>query len=92
MKHQGQFKRSDHFRERTQVRTLIADLQRIVYILDAEIEFEERQAGVTDLARPEYPVLARELRARRDNLSGTISGLQSSLAKATAGSTAPSLV
>jgi hypothetical protein len=76
MKHQGQFKRSDHFRERTQVRTLIADLQRIVDILDADIEFEEQQAGVTDLARPDYPVRARELRARRDNLSGTISGLR----------------
>lgn len=76
MKHQGQIKRADHFRERTQVRTLIADLQRIIDILDADIELEEQQAGVTDLARREYPVLARALRARRDNLSETISGLR----------------
>lgn len=81
MKHQGHFKRSDHSRLRTQVRTLIADLQRIVDILDAEIEFEERQAAVTDLARPGYPVVARELRARRDNPSGTISGLRPPLKK-----------
>ena len=72
-----------HFggRERTQVQTLIADLDRIAQILDADIEFQEREAGVADLTCSEYPVPARALRARRDNLSETISALQSSLAK-----------
>ena len=81
MKHQGQFKRADHFREHRKVQTLIADLQRIVNILDADIDFEEQQVGITDLASPEYPSLARALRARRDNLSATIHDLQSSLKK-----------
>lgn len=91
MKHHGQFQCADHFRERRQVQTLIADLQRIVDILDADIGFEEQQVGVTDLASPEYP-MARALRARRDNLSATICDLLSSLSKATAGATARSLV
>ena len=76
MKHQGQFKRADHFCEHRKVQTLIADLQRIVNILDADIDFEEQQIGVTDLASPEYPILARALRARRDNLSATIYDLK----------------
>jgi hypothetical protein len=79
MKHQGHLKRTDQLREATQARTLIADLFRIVEILNVDIASEEQAAGVTDPAGSKYPVLARALRARRDNLLDTISALQQRL-------------
>jgi hypothetical protein len=79
MKHQGQLKRTDELREATQTRTLISDLTRIVDILNVDIWSEEQAAGVADPARTEYPVLARTLRARRDNLLESISALQQRL-------------
>ena len=79
MKHQGQLKSTDQLREATQARTLIADLSRIVEILNDEIATEEQATGVTDPAGCEYPVLAKALRARRDNLLDTISALQQRL-------------
>jgi hypothetical protein len=63
-------------REVTQAKALIADLYRLVAVLNVDIDFREQEAGVTDLARPEYPALARTLRARRDNLLETISVLR----------------
>ena len=63
-------------REVTQARALITDLYRLVDVLNVDIDFREQEAGVTDLARPEYPALARTMRARRDNLLETISVLR----------------
>jgi hypothetical protein len=79
MRHQEQFKRTDKLREATKTRTLIQDLMRIVEILNADISSEEQDAGVADPARAQYPVLARTLRARRDNLLETISALRQQL-------------
>jgi hypothetical protein len=63
-------------RELAQAKSLIADLYRLVDVLNVDIDFREREAGVTDLARPEYPAVARTMRARRDNLLQTISALR----------------
>ena len=63
-------------REVTQAKALITDLYRLVDMLNVDIDFREQEAGVTDLARPEYPVIARTMRARRDNLLETISALR----------------
>ena len=63
-------------REATQARALIADIDRLIEVLNADIAFREQEAGVTDLARPDYPVLARMMRARRENLLETISALR----------------
>ena len=79
MKHQGHLKRTEQLREATQARTLIADLSRIVEILNVDIASEEQAAGTAVLARSEYPAYARALRARRDNLLDTISALQQCL-------------
>ena len=79
MKQQVRFKRAAADREAIQTRTLIADLYRIVAILDADIAAEEEQVGVVDSTRPEYPILARELRARRDNLLETVGQLEQRL-------------
>ena len=44
-------------REVTQARALITDLHRLVDLLNVDIDCREQEAGVTDLARPDYPVL-----------------------------------
>ena len=59
-----------------QIATLISDLSRTVDILTAHIEHEEERAGVRDLSDPAYPVLARSLRVRRENLRVTIASLE----------------
>ena len=59
-----------------QIATLIGDLSRSVDILSADIEHEEARAGVRDVSDPTYPVLARSLRARRENIGATIAMLE----------------
>jgi hypothetical protein len=61
---------------RVQIATLIGDLWRSVEVLTADIEHEEMCSGVRNLADPNYPVLARSLRARRENIRATIAALE----------------
>ena len=61
---------------RLRIATLIADLTRTVDILTVDIEHEETRAGVRDLADPAYPVLARSLMERRENVGATIGSLE----------------
>jgi hypothetical protein len=63
-----------------QTRVLIADLDRIVQILNGDIAAKEEQTGIFDLFHSEYPMLARALAARRDNLTDTIAALEQRLA------------
>lgn len=79
MKQQRHPRSVSELREANQATTLIADLSRIVDILNVDIASCEQEAEVSDLACPEYPVLARTLRARRDNLLETISVLRQRL-------------
>jgi hypothetical protein len=62
---------------RLQVRALIGDLSQSVDLLTAEIEQEETRVGVHDVDAPNYPVLARSLRARRENIRVTVASLES---------------
>ena len=59
-----------------QIATLIESLLRSVELLTVDIEHEEVRAGVRDLSDPTYPVLARSLRARRENIRATIASLE----------------
>ncbi len=59
-----------------QIATLIGNLSRKVTILTADIAHEEARSGVRDLSDPAYPVLARSLRTRRDNIRLTIASLE----------------
>ena len=59
-----------------QIATLIGDLWRSVDVLTADIEHEEMHLGVRNVADPNHPVLARSLRARRENLEATIATLE----------------
>jgi hypothetical protein len=53
-------------------------LTRSTHLLTADIELEEARTGVRDLKNPAYSTLARNLRARRDNLVATIAMLEAS--------------
>jgi hypothetical protein len=64
-------------REAAKTRALINDLVRIVQILDDAIQTEEELAGVFDPLQAQYPMHARKLAARRNNLMETIAALSS---------------
>jgi hypothetical protein len=59
-----------------QIATLIGSLSRSVELLTVDIDHEEARAGVRALADPAYPVLARSLRVRRDNIRATIASVE----------------
>ena len=59
-----------------QIATLIGSLSRSVALLTVDIEHEETRVGVRDLSDPAYPVLARSLRTRRENIRVTIASLE----------------
>jgi hypothetical protein len=61
---------------RLQIATLIGSLSRTLELLTVDVEHEEERAGVRDLSDPAYPVLARSLRARRENIRVTIASLE----------------
>jgi hypothetical protein len=62
--------------KKLQIATLIGDLSRKADILTVDIEHEETRVGVRDLSDRAYPVLARSLRARRENIGATIALLE----------------
>jgi len=78
MKHQRHFETTTS-REAAQTKALIADLDRIVQILDDAIAAEEELAGVSDRSQAGYPLHARNMTARRDNLTETIAVLEQRL-------------
>jgi hypothetical protein len=67
-------------REVTRISALICDIDRVVRIFDRDIANEEDLARVYDPSDPTYPMLARTLTARRDNLKETIAALERRLA------------
>jgi phage shock protein A len=64
------------------IETLIASFERRVEILRVDIKTEEAHAKVKDASDPCYPIIARQLLARRDNLATTITTLQALLQEA----------
>jgi hypothetical protein len=64
---------------RLQIATLIESLLRSVELLTVDIEQEEARVGVRDLSDPTYPVLARSLRSRRENIEATIAALEAAV-------------
>jgi hypothetical protein len=63
----------------TQLHALISDLKWRTQLLDADIQEEEKRAGVCDPKALAYPMLGLTLRSRRDNLLATIATLKSRL-------------
>jgi hypothetical protein len=62
--------------EAARISKVIGDLDRVVRILDCDVATEEELARVLDPFKINYPVLARALTARRDNLKQTIAALE----------------
>jgi hypothetical protein len=78
MKHQRRFETA-HSTQRVQIEALIKSLRRYVDLLDVDIGTEERSAQTDRMDDPNYPQLARHLRARRNNLAATLELLQGRL-------------
>ena len=54
------------------------EIDRLVGMV-TDIAAEEQKAGLFDRCQADYPMLARTLAARRDNLKGTIAALEKRL-------------
>ena len=82
MKHQRHFGSATviSLRKVAQISALISDLDRRVQILDCSIAAEEERARVFGPSDAAYPILARTLTARRNNLKETIAALEKRLA------------
>jgi len=57
------------------IQRMMDDLTRTIQILNIHISSEEERVRVFDRSDPAYPILARTLIARRDNLIITIADL-----------------
>ena len=64
-----------------QIETLIVNLKRIVQLLDCEIELHKETARVKDPTNFAYPIAARTMAARRNNLQLTIATLERRLSE-----------
>jgi hypothetical protein len=86
MNHQRHFGSSSEaaLREAAQIGTLIADLDRLVRILDCDVVAEEARVRASDHSDAAYPTLARTLAVRRDNLRATIATLEERLSRVVA--------
>jgi hypothetical protein len=79
--HHFEIKSEDARREVAQIRTMIVDLDRVARFLASDIVIEEERSRVADRSDPAYPILARTLAARRDNLKVTIATLEQRVEK-----------
>ncbi len=62
-------------REIAVITAMMDDLRRVVEILECDVATEESRSRVFDKSDPAYPILARSLAARRDNLKSTVAAL-----------------
>ena len=77
MRHQRHFDtNAAALREAAQIWKMIGELDRSVQLLDADIAIEEERARIFDRSDAAYPILARSLAARRDNLADTLAMLE----------------
>jgi hypothetical protein len=82
MNHQHHFGSANDvaLRDVARISALINDIDRHVRILECDIAAEEERARVSDRRDAAYPILARTLAARRDNLKENIAALEKWLA------------
>jgi hypothetical protein len=82
MKHQRHFDTCEAKQnEAMQSWKMIADIDRTIRLLDCDIATEEEETGISDRSDATYPILARMLATRRDNLKHTITALEQRLSK-----------
>ena len=68
--------RDSAVREIAALSKILADLVRTVHQIESDIAAEEERARVSDRSDVKYPVLARTLIERRNNLKATIAALE----------------
>ncbi len=68
--------RESAVREVAAISKMLADLVRTVQLIESEIAAEEERTRVSDRSDVKYPILARTLIERRDNLKMTIAALE----------------
>jgi hypothetical protein len=82
MKHQRHFDTSEAGqREAGLIRKMIGDIYRVVQLLNCDIATEEERVRIFDRSDAAYPILARTLAARRDNLKDTMTALEKRLSR-----------
>ena len=67
-------------KEAERLRTMTSELQRIVTVLEANLEAELERSEIRDPSHYAFPMSARALIARRENLKATIASLLDRLA------------
>jgi hypothetical protein len=77
MKHQPHF----DTREAALIWKMIGELDRGIQLLNADIVAEELRVRIFNRSDAAYPILARMLATRRDNLRDTITALEQRLSK-----------
>ena len=73
--HRSETAHDTALRQTAVIQGLMGDLERTVRILNVDISTEEERVGVFDRSEPAYPILARTLTVRRNNLNVTIAFL-----------------
>ncbi|WP_426435864.1 hypothetical protein [Bradyrhizobium genosp. P] len=68
-------------REAATLCKLISDLDRTIAVIKADIDAEESQHRHRYVTDAKYPLLARHLRTRRDNLEATVRDLTARLGR-----------
>jgi hypothetical protein len=82
MKHQRHFDTREAAQfEAVWIWKMIVNLDRTVQVLDCDIATEEERTGIFDRSDAAYPILARMLATRRDNIKDTITALEQRLSK-----------
>jgi hypothetical protein len=61
------------------LQALIADLRWKIQLFNSDIADEEQRTGVFNVSSVAYPLVAKDLRERRDNLVATIATLEAQL-------------
>lgn len=81
MKQKRHFENADltAVRDTATIGAMIADMQRVVQVLDSDVSTEEELSRIRDRSDARYPIIARQLAARRDNLKVTIAALEARL-------------
>lgn len=70
------FQVNEKRRQLNQLTMMMADFDRMVKDLEAQIAFEEKKSGINDPNHFAYPTFAKAARQRADNLAGSIKELR----------------
>ena len=70
------FQVEDKTRQLAQIDMMIAEFEKMHGDLQAQVEFEEEKAGITDPGHFAYPTFAKAARQRQENLVGSIDELK----------------